>query len=95
VGTQPVSRHAWRLFTFTQVYWIDSTVQGIGPAWTLCIEVTFYLALPLFALAAAKLSRGTRSLRGDVMLLVVLAALALAYRGHFNAFLFEQRVGDS
>jgi peptidoglycan/LPS O-acetylase OafA/YrhL len=76
----------WVFYGFGQNYSLSTIGQGIGVAWTLCIEVTFYLALPLFALAAAKLSRGTRSLRGDVMLLVVLAALALAYRAHFNAF---------
>lgn len=46
----------WRSFSFTQIYWADSTVQGIFPAWTLCIEVTFYLALPFLAAAIGRLA---------------------------------------
>jgi peptidoglycan/LPS O-acetylase OafA/YrhL len=49
----------WRSFTFTQIYWASSTVQGIFPAWTLCIEITFYLALPFIAAAVGRLA-GTR-----------------------------------
>ena len=43
----------WRSFTFTQIYWRNSTTQGIFPAWTLCIEISFYLALPFVAPAIA------------------------------------------
>ena len=31
--------HTWRFYTFTQIYWLDSATQGIGPAWSLCIEI--------------------------------------------------------
>src|SRR3954462_6714783 len=46
----------WRSFTFTQIYWGDSTVQGIFPAWTLCIEISFYLALPFLAAGIGRLA---------------------------------------
>jgi peptidoglycan/LPS O-acetylase OafA/YrhL len=39
----------WRSYLFVQNYWAESTVQGIFPAWTLCIEMSFYLALPFLA----------------------------------------------
>jgi peptidoglycan/LPS O-acetylase OafA/YrhL len=44
---------AWgwlKQYLFLQIYFPDSTRVVIGPAWTLCIEVTFYAALPLLAL---------------------------------------------
>ena len=41
-GLLGFSDHWWRFYTFTQIYWSDSIVQGIGPAWTLCIEVSFW-----------------------------------------------------
>jgi peptidoglycan/LPS O-acetylase OafA/YrhL len=77
----------WIFYGFGQNYSLSTIGSGIGVAWTLCIEVTFYLTLPLFAFLAAKLSRGARSVRGDVLLLVALGAFALAYRAHFSAFL--------
>jgi peptidoglycan/LPS O-acetylase OafA/YrhL len=46
----------WRSYTFTQIYWGESTVQGIFPAWTLCIEVSFYLALPFLAAAIGRIA---------------------------------------
>jgi peptidoglycan/LPS O-acetylase OafA/YrhL len=77
----------WIFYGFGQNYSLRTIGQGIGVAWTLCIEVTFYLTLPLFAFLAAKLSRRARSVRGDVLLLIALGAFALAYRAHFSAFL--------
>jgi peptidoglycan/LPS O-acetylase OafA/YrhL len=77
----------WIFYGFAQNYNLNTIGQGIGVAWTLCIEVTFYLALPLFAFLAAKLGRENRSMRGDMLLLVVLAAASLAYRAHFSAYL--------
>jgi peptidoglycan/LPS O-acetylase OafA/YrhL len=41
--------HWWRYYGFGQIYSADYTYTGIAPAWTLCIEVTFYALLPLFA----------------------------------------------
>ena len=76
----------WIFYGFGQVYSLSTIGQGIGVAWTLCIEVTFYAALPLFALLAARLGRSAMSVRGDVVLLVVLAAASLAYRDHFSNF---------
>lgn len=76
----------WIFYGFGQNYDFNTIGSGIGVAWTLCIEVTFYAALPLFALLAARLSRPASAVRWDVGLLCVLAAAALAYRAHFHAF---------
>jgi peptidoglycan/LPS O-acetylase OafA/YrhL len=41
-------------FGFLQLYQPSTLTGGIGQAWTLCIEITFYAALPLIALAIRK-----------------------------------------
>jgi peptidoglycan/LPS O-acetylase OafA/YrhL len=64
----------WRSYLFTQIYYQEGVIsQGIFPAWTLCIEVTFYLVLPFIAAGVARVA-GTR-VRIE---LAILAALALA-----------------
>jgi peptidoglycan/LPS O-acetylase OafA/YrhL len=60
----------WRYYGFLQLYSQDTVSHGIPVAWTLCVEVTFYIALPLWALTVGRLA-----LRGQ---LVALALLALA-----------------
>jgi peptidoglycan/LPS O-acetylase OafA/YrhL len=76
----------WLFYGFGQIYSAARIGQGIGVAWTLCIEVTFYLALPLFAVAAARLGGRRDSIRGDAALLLVLSAGGLVYRAHFANF---------
>jgi peptidoglycan/LPS O-acetylase OafA/YrhL len=76
----------WIFYAFGQIYSPVNIGHGIGVAWTLCIEVTFYAALPVFAVLCARLGRGRGSLRPDVILLVVLAVASLAFRAHFSAF---------
>jgi peptidoglycan/LPS O-acetylase OafA/YrhL len=44
-------------FGFLQLYDGDGIAAALGPTWTLCVEVTFYAFLPLFALAVARLGR--------------------------------------
>jgi len=41
-------------FGFLQAYDISTVIGGIGQAWTLCIEVSFYVALPIWALFARR-----------------------------------------
>ncbi|MFN8173487.1 MAG: acyltransferase [Solirubrobacteraceae bacterium] len=42
---------ALRYWLLLQGYWQDSIAGGIGPAWTLTIEMAFYAVLPLWVLA--------------------------------------------
>ena len=51
---------------------------GIGQAWTLTVEVAFYAALPLLALAARRL-RGP-ALRGEWLLIGTLVAVSVVWR---------------
>ncbi len=76
----------WIFYLFGQIYSPVNIGHGIGVAWTLCIEVTFYAALPVFVLVCARLGRRPGSMRPDVLLIVLLAAGSLAFRAHFSAF---------
>jgi peptidoglycan/LPS O-acetylase OafA/YrhL len=42
-------RGLWTYFGFAQIYDNDTDTGGISQAWTLCVEVTFYAFLPLWA----------------------------------------------
>ena len=63
---------------FGQAYDPDRLTGGIGQAWTLTIEVAFYAALPLLALAARRLPGPV--LRGELLLLAGLVAVSVAWR---------------
>jgi peptidoglycan/LPS O-acetylase OafA/YrhL len=45
----------WRYYFFLQVYSSRTLGGGIPPAWSLCVEVTFYLSLPLWALLVRRI----------------------------------------
>jgi peptidoglycan/LPS O-acetylase OafA/YrhL len=82
-----VTAHNWWIFYgFGQIYSVNTIGGGIGAAWTLCIEVTFYAALPVFAFAAARFGRNPQSVRGDIALLTILVVASLAFRAHFHTF---------
>jgi peptidoglycan/LPS O-acetylase OafA/YrhL len=62
-------------YGFAQVY-SDLTLGGITQAWTLCVEVTFYAFLPLWALLLRRLPGGQRT---ELVGLLALAAVAVAW----------------
>ena len=70
--------HGLVYFGFLQVYDKETIVGGIGPAWTLCIEVTFYAVLPLFAVLARRV--GGSFLRSELGLLAAVAAASFAWK---------------
>ena len=41
--------NAWELFALVQPFNADLVIAGIAPAWTLSVELTFYVLLPLWA----------------------------------------------
>jgi peptidoglycan/LPS O-acetylase OafA/YrhL len=89
-GVPEFSTRWWQLYVFGQVY-DPRTVfgAGIGAAWSLCVEITFYLLLPVYAAAARSLLARHRGARGVALELAVLAALALLSVG-FHQWLHEQ-----
>lgn len=58
-----------------QSYAPTTVVTGIGPAWSLSVEIAFYLCLPLLAAGAARLGRGRRLRRRVLAALVPVGAL--------------------
>jgi peptidoglycan/LPS O-acetylase OafA/YrhL len=50
----------WRYYCFLQLYGSDTLTRGIPVAWTLCVEVTFYLLLPLWVAATRRLAAGAQ-----------------------------------
>ncbi len=46
-------------FLFGQLYSLDTINGGIGPAWTICVEVTFYLFLPVWVWLLGRVRRST------------------------------------
>jgi peptidoglycan/LPS O-acetylase OafA/YrhL len=74
----------WIFYGFGQVYGPSTIGSGIGVAWTLCIEVTFYAVLPAYALLAARLVGQT--VARELVLLTLLAAASLLFRAHYHAF---------
>lgn len=55
----------WRYYFLLQIYSSDVAVLigGIPPAWTLCVEVTFYLAIAGLAVLMGRRWRAARSVR--------------------------------
>jgi peptidoglycan/LPS O-acetylase OafA/YrhL len=47
-------------FGFLQVYTLHDLFGGIGQAWSICVEISFYAVLPLFAFAVRRLRFGGR-----------------------------------
>ena len=76
VGTIPVPGwgHIGYLYGFGQIYSKAHVLDGLVQAWTLCVEVTFYLFLPLFALGLRRVAAGARN-----RLRVELAAVAVLW----------------
>jgi peptidoglycan/LPS O-acetylase OafA/YrhL len=80
-------------FTLTQTY--DNLARatgGISQAWTLAVEVSFYVFLPIYAAVVARLHRGRATLarlRIEIAGLGVLYATSLAFR----ALVFELHSG--
>jgi peptidoglycan/LPS O-acetylase OafA/YrhL len=72
----PFSHDWWRYYGYLQVYSLPTQQQGIAVAWTLCVEMSFYVVLPLWALAVSRvrIGRGMRgTLAGELLPLAVVA----------------------
>jgi peptidoglycan/LPS O-acetylase OafA/YrhL len=68
----------WRYYLFLPGYSAHTVSTGIPTAWTLTVEVSFYILLPLWALLIAALARSRKSwLRWELGGLAVLAVVAI------------------
>jgi peptidoglycan/LPS O-acetylase OafA/YrhL len=71
----------WRYYLFLQVYSPDTAGRGIPVAWSLCVEVTFYLLLPLWAAGVRRVTLGSGPrawLRTELSLVGVIALFGVA-----------------
>ena len=80
----------WRYYFFLQLYDARTLGLGIPVAWTLCVEVTFYLLLPLWALAARRLSR-----QGELVALGLLALVGAGRPGRRGPRGGRERAGPT
>ncbi len=82
-GSQVFGASIWRLLTFAQIYHADTFFSGLGVAWSLDVEVAFYIAVPILAAAMVRLLRdrkGVRAGHGQIAVLGVLGTVAFAGR---------------
>ncbi len=66
----------WRYYGYLQIYSNRTDGGGIPVAWTLCVEVSFYVLLPLFAALVTLVARRGRrpfSLRVELLPVVLVA----------------------
>ncbi len=77
----------WRAYAshylFLQIYFPSQDLKGISAAWSLCVEMSFYLFIPLYAaLISRRRHRRTdrQTLRLELGALVVLAAVSYGWR---------------
>jgi peptidoglycan/LPS O-acetylase OafA/YrhL len=78
------SGHSWAYYAFLQVYRGDWTLGGIGPAWTLCVEISFYALLPFLAFALRRWgpSRNRAAIvRSELIVLGLLYVASVIVRG--------------
>ena len=71
----------WRYYLFLQSYDASTLPFGIPVAWTLCVEVAFYVSLPFWALAVRhiRLGAGPRAwIRSELAALAAVATAAVA-----------------
>ncbi len=84
-------------YGFGQIYSQDTLTGGLVQAWTLCVEVTFYAFLPVWAwlLRRRETSDRTAILRREALALVGLAAASLAWKAAFAWAGSPENVVDS
>jgi acetyltransferase len=73
----------WRYYGLVQIYKLGTFGNGMGVAWTLCIEVTFYLSLPLLDRAARWLSQVLPTQRrgaADFVMIGICAVCAISFQ---------------
>ena len=81
-------------FGFLQIYFSNYVLHGISAAWTLCVEMSFYLFLPLYAALQAAWSRRSRDrLRHELIGLAVLVVASEAWKVAVFAHKSGQQTG--
>lgn len=72
-------------YLFLQIYFRNQLLTGIGQAWSLCVEMTFYLFLPLYAMVVGRARAGRtpgQRLRVELAGIGVLVACSIAWKAY-------------
>ena len=77
-----------RVYLLLQIYRPDTFGRGILAAWTLAVDISFYLVVPLLALAARRIARRIGSskrarLQGEVVVVLLFALVGPVWRCFF------------
>jgi peptidoglycan/LPS O-acetylase OafA/YrhL len=84
-GSITVNGAWWRYYLFAQVYDVYQVLSGIIPAWSLNVEMIFYLFIPVWAMLLRRLARDRdRALRLQVAGVIVLFAAGYLSRALFS-----------
>jgi peptidoglycan/LPS O-acetylase OafA/YrhL len=76
LGVSVITPNWWRYYALAQIYNPDTVMGGLIVAWSLCVEISFYVLLPLFARGMARLCRGVTGRDAAQVQWTVLLALA-------------------
>jgi peptidoglycan/LPS O-acetylase OafA/YrhL len=83
-------------FGFLQIYFRHYALHGLSAAWTLCVEMSFYLFLPLYAWGVAAWARGRPArvrLRCEILCLLLLVVISIVWRAIVFAHPSGQQTG--
>jgi peptidoglycan/LPS O-acetylase OafA/YrhL len=69
----------WRYCGLVQIYWPASASQGFPHAWTLCTELSFYVAVPLWALIWRR-AHGARDMHLEMAALLAVGVVSWGLR---------------
>jgi peptidoglycan/LPS O-acetylase OafA/YrhL len=85
-GIRQVAIH----YFFLQIYFPTSATMGIGQAWSLCTEMSFYLALPFIALVIGARRKNQKSqksqMRRELIAMAVLYLISVGFRWWLSGF---------
>ena len=92
----------WRYYGLVQQYSAHTSGKGLVVAWTLCIEVTFYLMLPVYAWVMSRVAvarPGAHWMRREAIALIALGAVSwlvryLAWHGHLPSATVGSLLGE-
>ena len=69
-----------RYYGYAQIYSDRTIGSGMAPAWTLCVEITFYVFLPVWALLMRRVARGWRAgLRAEMLGVMFLFCFSIVW----------------
>jgi peptidoglycan/LPS O-acetylase OafA/YrhL len=92
------SSHWWAYYGLLQTYSAHWYLNGLPTAWSLGVEITFYLVLPLIALGLARygLGSGRRlALRWEIGALVAIAVASLLWRAILGTDEADNRIDQN